>query len=69
LMLGGCNTMEAGGSADASASATGGMSSDMTPNGASAYVQLAASTDMYEINPRSSPLGARRIRPSAVSPR
>ena len=49
LMLGGCNTVEAGGSADASASATGGMSSDMTPNGASSYVQLAASTDMYEI--------------------
>ena len=51
LMLGGCNTMGADGSAGASASASGmgAMPADMTPSRAAAYVEIAASSDMYEI--------------------
>lgn len=49
LMLGGCNTMGADGSSGASASGMAGMPMDMTPNMGGAYVQMAASSDMYEI--------------------
>ena len=49
LMLGGCATMDAGGSAGASASGSAAMPADMTPNSGSAYAQIAASSDMYEI--------------------
>ncbi len=49
LMLSGCSTMGADASADASASGSMAMPADMTPNNASAYVRIAASSDMYEI--------------------
>ncbi len=68
LMLGGCNTMGDGASADASASASasgmGSMPSDMTPNQASAYMQIAASSDMYEI--QSSQLAAAQAQNPAL---
>jgi putative membrane protein len=64
LMLGGCNTMGAEGSAGASAAASGAMPADMTPNSAAAYMQIAASSDMYEI--QSSQLAAGRAQNPAL---
>ena len=58
LMLAGCNSMGAGASADASAAGSMAMPADMTPSNASGYVQMAASSDMYEI--QSSQLAASR---------
>jgi putative membrane protein len=65
LMLGGCNTMMgAEGSAGASAAGTGAMPASMTPTTASAYMQVAASNDMYEI--QSSQLAAGRAQNPAL---
>jgi len=58
LMLAACSSMGADGSAGASASGSAAMPADMTPNDAAAYVQIAASSDMYEI--QSSQLAASR---------
>jgi putative membrane protein len=46
-LLAGCNTMGMGAGASADASAR--MSGDMTPENRTAYVEMAASSDMYEI--------------------
>ncbi len=64
MLLAGCNSMGAGASADASASGMGSMPADMTPNQAGAYMQIAASSDMYEI--QSSQLAAARAQKPAL---
>jgi putative membrane protein len=64
LMLGGCASMDADGSAGASAAGSMSMPADMTPNNGTAYVQIAASSDMYEI--RSSQIAASRAQNAAM---
>ena len=61
LLLGGCTSMAADGSAGATAA---GMPADMTPNSAGAYVQIAASSDLYEI--QSSQLALSRAQNGAI---
>lgn len=68
LALGGCSTMmgEDGmmGGGQTSAGMQGSMAADMTPTRASAYVQMAASSDMYEI--QSSQMAMSRAQTPAV---
>ena len=61
LMLAGCAGMDSEGARGASAAA---MPADMTPNDAGAYVQIAASSDMYEI--QSSQLALSRAQNGAI---
>ena len=50
MLLAGCSTMMgADGSAGAQGSMAAGMPGDMTPENRTAYVEMAASSDMYEI--------------------
>ncbi len=49
MLLGGCTSMDADGSGSASAAGETAMPADMTPTQATAYMQMAASSDMYEI--------------------
>jgi putative membrane protein len=49
MLLAGCSTMMGDGSADSRGSTAEGMPGDMTPENRTAYVEMAASSDMYEI--------------------
>ncbi len=62
LLLAGCSTMGADGSAGAQGSM--GMAADMTPENRTAYVEMAASSDMYEI--QSSQMAASRAQNPAM---
>ncbi len=63
VLLAGCSTMM-GADAGGQASMGAGMSADMTPENRTAYVEMAASSDMYEI--QSSQMAASRAQNPAM---
>ena len=64
MLLAGCSTMGADGSAGTQGSMAAGMPGDMTPENRTAYVEMAASGDMYEI--QSSQMASSRAQNAAM---